>query len=161
MASAIILPPPPYQSPIADKSGVLTPLWSKWFQQLNQRVGGLAAVSNISLSQNSVSSALFTTYAGSSQTTVYASPTGQNTVIDSFEAKNIGFVAQTLSVYLVPVGSTPSSSNIVVVTTIIPASSSVELSAIDNQVLGGGWYISCVASSGGQVLVSASGRQVS
>lgn len=40
MTDTIIVPPPPYQSPVADKNGNVTPIWGKWLNQMYLRSGG-------------------------------------------------------------------------------------------------------------------------
>jgi len=43
------LPPVPYQSPIMDRQGQLSPVWAAWFRQLFFRVGGHVALTNTEL----------------------------------------------------------------------------------------------------------------
>lgn len=41
--SSTALPPVPYQSPIVDRSGIITKVWADWFRQLLARVASLVA----------------------------------------------------------------------------------------------------------------------
>ena len=165
MASASVLPPPPYKSPMVTSDGLITDPWQKWLIQLYQRVGGINAVSNVNLQKTAAAGILTNTHVGSTNTTVYTSPTGLSTIIDSFTAKNIGNIDQTLSIYLVPVGSTPQPSgalsNIVVSNLSVPAGQTITVTALQSQIIGSGAYISCVASSAGQIIAFSSGRTVS
>lgn len=45
------LPNIPFNSPLTDDSGLLTPEWSKWFSFAFSRVGGNIALSNIELAK--------------------------------------------------------------------------------------------------------------
>ena len=45
------VPPVPYKSPIADRSGRVTHPWADWFRQLFSRVGGFSSPSNSDISR--------------------------------------------------------------------------------------------------------------
>lgn len=40
ITGSVIIPPPPYQSPFVNQQGLLSPIWSKWIQQIYLRSGG-------------------------------------------------------------------------------------------------------------------------
>lgn len=42
----ILVPPPPYSTPLTLQNGLLNPLWGKWINQLYQRVGGASSPNN-------------------------------------------------------------------------------------------------------------------
>lgn len=52
--SGRIVPPPPHQSPVISKTGLLTPVWSTWFRQLYVRIGQSAALTNVELAANQI-----------------------------------------------------------------------------------------------------------
>jgi hypothetical protein len=43
---AVTVPNPPYKTPIADKSGFMSPSWIAWFREVFRRIGGSVALSN-------------------------------------------------------------------------------------------------------------------
>lgn len=151
------LPQPPYQTPVADKNGFLTPAWNKWFQQLYLRIGGPASapIQNFnSVPLTNLISAIVPNAVG----IIYTSPIGQKTVLNSFKVQNTDVVARTISVWLVPQGATYGSDNVAVNTVLIPAGSSVPISALQYQVINGGGTIQALASAPGVLNIIADGR---
>lgn len=153
----LAFPQPPYQTPLTDKSGFLTPAWNKWLQQLYLRVGG----STSAPIQNVNSLPLVNLVSATAPNTVgilYTSPIGQKSVLNSFTIQNVDVVARTVSVWLVPQGSTPGSGNIAVNALSIPAKSIVTVSTLQFQVINGGGTIQVQGSVPGLLNVLATGR---
>lgn len=45
------LPSPPYKSPVLDDSGLLTPAWQIWMNEIFVRMGGKLALSNLQIEE--------------------------------------------------------------------------------------------------------------
>lgn len=159
--SLVSLPDPPYRAEFLNKNtGLLSAAWSIWFEQMFTRIGGHSAISNISVA-NITSSTLASNYAGITNTTLYTGPTGLTTIIDSLTAKNNTGVAQTITIYLVPVGQTPGSTNIIMNAQSIAAGDTISITAAINNSIGSGATIIIKGSNPGGILVTLTGRQVS
>lgn len=154
------LPPPPYSTAISDQSGMITTPWNRWIQLLFLRVGGLAAISNPGTNQN-LPSIIVHQYALNTNSTVYTSPAGNNTILSQFTVTNNDSIAHKLSANVVPVGGTPSASNLVANGQVIPAKSTVTLPGIAGISIGSGGFISCIADSAGALFVTVTGAQAS
>ncbi len=46
---SVTVPPVPYKTPMTDSSGRLSNMWSKWFREVFERIGGTIAPSNSDL----------------------------------------------------------------------------------------------------------------
>jgi hypothetical protein len=46
LSNSIVVPPPQYQAPFTTQGGIITPVWSKWIEQLYLRIGGASSPSN-------------------------------------------------------------------------------------------------------------------
>ena len=100
-------------------------------------------------------------YALNSQTTMYAVPAGTTTIIDKFTATNNDSGAHTLSVNLVPSGSSAGATNLIIDAISVGASTCLDITELQNQILAAGDIISVVASSSSNIVIRASGRQCS
>jgi hypothetical protein len=159
MSQLTTLPEPPYRSPMIDqRTGYLTDPWNKWFQLLYLRVGGAVSVFAANANPLAVVT-LFTAYATAAAALVYTSALGQKTLITSFSVQNVTSVAQTLSVYFVPAGSSPGSTNILLNAVSIPGNTTESFSNLVNQVLNGGDMIYISAGAPGTLLCIAKGKQ--
>jgi hypothetical protein len=153
----LVLAQPPYQSPMTDRNGMITDVWNKWLQQLYLRVGGAATApiqnfNSIPLIQ------LISQPAPVSATTLYTSPIGQKTIINSLTITNNDFVARTVSVWFVPKGSFLSSTNIVVNNASIPPGTTQTFPTLQFQVLNGGDSIQAQGSVSSLLNIFANGR---
>lgn len=92
--------------------------------------------------------------------TVYTSPNATTTIIDKFTATNTDSSTRTLSVYLVPEGGSVSASNAIIDGLSIATDTTVDITSLQNQILGPGDTIFVSASVGSVVNIRASGRQV-
>lgn len=100
-------------------------------------------------------------FANSSPSTPYTSPADTTTIIDNFMACNTDSGgAHTITVYLVPNGQTALNSNQVISVLSIAASTTLNLTSMQNQILIPGDQIVVVASSASAIVIRASGRQV-
>lgn len=160
MAKVTKLAQPPYQFAMTDRSGMLSDAWSKWILDLYARVGGPTAIANADAS-SALSSPIINQLATIAAKTLYTSPSGQTTLFDSFTVKNNDSVAQSISVYAVPIGQSPDSSNLIISAQSIAAGQTASLTSMMSVVLSSGSSIVTVASTDGVLLVQASGRQVS
>lgn len=160
MGKIILLSPPPYQSPISGNQPI-SPEWQQWFQQMYLRAGGVSALSNIDLSNVEATQPLTQKIINSNAQTIYTSPTGLNTVIDSLSVKNIGNIASTITVYIVPFGAEINSTNQLVSNLSISPGVTTPITSAVSQVLGSEATIVCTADSPNILNVSVSGRQVS
>jgi hypothetical protein len=162
--AGVNLPFPPYKTTFVDQNGLMTSAWQQWFQQMYIRIGQSLAVPNVSATQQTQS--LFGAYVGLTNATIYTSPAGLSTVLDIFTATNTDSAAQTLNVYLVPVGGTPINppalnANLSVSALSIGSGQTVTLSAPQGQVIGGGGFIVASASKASSIAIAISGRVVS
>jgi hypothetical protein len=91
----------------------------------------------------------------------YTAPAATRTIIDKFTATNTdGSVAKTISIYLVPSGSTAGPSNQIVDAKSLAALQCYEFSTeLKNHVLAAGDSICVVAASASTVNIRASGRE--
>lgn len=100
-------------------------------------------------------------YANSaSATTEYTVPSSTRTIIDKFVVNNITGGGVTLSVYLVPLGSSAGNSNLIYATT-VSANTTVDLTMIKGFTLDTGDFISILAGAANSLVIRASGREVS
>lgn len=97
-------------------------------------------------------------YAPSSATTLYTSPSATNTIIDRFTAQNNSGGSLNLTVYLVPLGQSPSASNLILNAQAVGNGATVDFSTYLQHTLAPGYFISCFASAGSGIVVMASGR---
>lgn len=161
MAKTIILSAPPYQVPPIASNGLFSDAWQKWLQQLFLRVGGISAVSNISLTNVETTKRLVSTLIAGTNTTVYTSPAGLTTVIDSMTITNTDFSPRTISIYILPFDTTSSdifsiASNL----SIFPGATATITSAV-SQVLGSGGRIVVAVDKDNVISMVTTGRQVS
>lgn len=91
-------------------------------------------------------------------TTQYTS-TGLVTIIDKFTSTNYDTVPRTLSVYLVPSGSTAGTTNLMRAKT-LPAGAAYEWPEVVGHVLKDGDFIATLSSNATGVNIRASGRQI-
>lgn len=155
MAVLTAFPQPPYQSPMVDKNGILTSAWNKWFQQAWIAMGSAAGVAQTVYSAGVQT--IFNTFATSSQTSIYTVASGKTLVFSSLTATNISSLPATISVWLVPLGSSPSDSNAIAINQAIPAGSSISVN-ISNQILSSQGQVYLLASGSGIVIANATGR---
>ena len=99
-------------------------------------------------------------FAASSLTTEYTAPVNTRAIIDKMTATNSDSNTRTISVHLVPSGSTADSSNIVLKTYSLVAGETYDITEVKNHVLDSGGFISVVASASSTVVIRASGREV-
>lgn len=159
MPQLSVLQPPPFGSPVTDQSGFMTQVWQKYFQALYQRTGGAVALPNIAIGNNSTP--VINNPVNPSNTTLYVSPTGVTTVLDTFVVTNTDSVAHPISVYIVPPGSMPSASNQIITNLSMPPKQDTTISTLVSQVVGSGQSIIAITDALSCLKVAASGRQVS
>jgi hypothetical protein len=92
--------------------------------------------------------------------TQYTAPGGVNTIIDKFTATNTTGSTITLTVYLVPNGSTAGASNELLNATSIASGATFISTEMQNQILNSGDSIAVIASATG-LMIRASGRECS
>lgn len=100
-------------------------------------------------------------FAAASATAEYSVPTGKRTIVDKFTATNHDASARTLAIHLVPSGGSPAASNQVTKDVTISAGQTLEILDVKNHILEAGDAISVSASVASQVVIRASGREVS
>lgn len=160
MSSPIQLPPPPYRSPFLNQAtGLISDAWQKWIQQLFQRVGGTIALSNPQITKDDPAATTFPGYIPSTQTTIYTTPTGQTTLIDSFSFNNVDVGQRSVSLYIVAFGDVPDQTNLLGVFNISPKST-IEVTALKSFVLPSDYYLSAIASASDVISVQMVGRLV-
>lgn len=98
-------------------------------------------------------------YAAATDTTEYTVGTGTRTIIDKFTGYNADASSRTLTVNLVPNGSSAATANVLVVKT-IAAGVTETFPEVCGHVLEAGGFISVVASAASVVSIRASGREV-
>lgn len=159
--SPLLLPPPPRRSPMYDpKTGLVSPEWDKWFQQLWLRVGGSQSAPIANLNQIALIQ-LISQVAPTVAAAMYTSPVGLKTVINSFNVRNIDVIAHTISVWLVPQGGIPGAGNNAVPSLSIPPQSTITIASLQYQVINGGGSIQAQADTAGFLQIIADGRQSS
>jgi len=101
--------------------------------------------------------------AGSLTTAVVTKYTaiGVTTIVDRVTATNYAATAVSLSVYIVPEGSTPTSENLVVKTKTLQPAETYTCPEMSGQVLPPGAYISASASANSSITLRGNGREVS
>ncbi len=160
MATQLALSQPPYQSPMTDKNGMVTDAWNKWFQQLYLRIGGAATAPIQNFNALTLTNIIAAT-APLNISSLYTSPIGQKTVINSFKVTNLDSVARTISVWLVPQGSLYAASNIAINAVSIAAGATVSFPTLNLQVINGGGSIQAQGSAAGVLNVISDGRLTS
>lgn len=98
--------------------------------------------------------------AAAADTTQYTA-SGVTAIIDKFTATNFGATTQTLSVNLVTLGSTVSTTNLIVKTKTLMPGETYTFPELVGHVLSSGSFISTAASAGAAINIRASGREVS
>jgi hypothetical protein len=154
-----LLQPPPTQAQFTDEKGYLTPTWQKWFQQAFSRMGGAVALPNLAIGDTTTP--IINAFVASSNTTLYTSPTGITSIVDSFTVTNVDNVAHMISVYIVPSGGSPQTSNQIITSLSMPANQTTSISTMVSQVVGSGRSIIAISDLSSVLKVSANGRQVS
>ena len=102
-----------------------------------------------------------TQYAPSGVTTLYTVPAGTTTIIDNFSACNGDTGgAHTLTIYIVPSGQTYGAAYAVCSAYSIAASTAVNVPSMQTQILSAGDFIAVIASAASDIVIRASGRQV-
>lgn len=99
-------------------------------------------------------------YASNTETTEYTTPTGTRTMIDKFIGYNGSGAGVTLTVKLVPSGSTAGASNTVQVKS-VSAGETYTFPEIVGSYLEPGGFISVLASAASSIVIRASGRETS
>lgn len=147
---------PPYQAAMLDESGMLTPVWNKWFQQLWLRVGGANSAPVASIATKPTIN-LIAIFISNVLSTLYTSPVGYKTVLNSVTVANSSLGAQTVSIYIVPAGSLPSSANLAVNNLSIAGGAQQVLGSLSFQVLNAGDTIQAIGSAAGVLQVNSTG----
>ena len=99
-------------------------------------------------------------FAASSATTEYTAPASTKTIIDKFTATNTDSGAVTITIYIVPSGSSATDSNMIVKTYSIAAATTHDFSELQNQILNTGDFISVLASTASKMTIRISGREI-
>lgn len=99
-------------------------------------------------------------YAAASAATVYTVPSGNRTIIDKLTATNITGGAITITIYLVPSGGSAGATNTIISAESIAAGATKDFTALQNQILSVGDFISAFASSSSSIVIRGSGREV-
>lgn len=94
-----------------------------------------------------------------SAVSLYTSPTVTTTIVDNLSLTNTTVSPVSVTIYLVPVGGSPGTGNIVVDALSVPANSVVPAPAMQYQILNPGDSIVALAGSASAVNIRASGRQ--
>ena len=95
-----------------------------------------------------------------SAATYYTAPTNTRTLIKKVTFTNNDTVARTVTLYLVPLGGTASTSNILIKAAPVGPSVTYEGFEVEGQVLEPGGFIQALADSAGQVTLQASGVEI-
>lgn len=101
---------------------------------------------------------LETKYAESAQTTQYTPGTGVRTIIDKFTAYNGTAGAVTITVNLVPSGSTAGASNVKVMKS-LATGETYTFPEMVGQILNAGDFISTLAGAASSIVIRVSGRE--
>lgn len=99
--------------------------------------------------------------AQAAETTQYTTPTGTRTVIDKFTGTNTSAVAAALTVKLVPFSVLAGTSNVIVSAKTLAPGEAYTFPEVVGHVLNTGDFISTLATTGGVIVIRASGREVS
>lgn len=161
MPKTVILSAPPYQVAPISPNGLLSDAWQKWIQQLFLRVGGISAISNISLTNVETTKPIVSTLLTGANKSVYTSPPGLSTVIDSMTITNADFSARTLSIYILPFDTSPSDVFTITSKLSILPGATISIQPAISQVLGSGASIVTTVDKDNVVSMATSGRQVS
>jgi hypothetical protein len=156
----LAFPQPPYQTPMTDEKGMVTPAWNKWLQQLYIRVGGAATAPIQNFNEVPLTN-IISAAALLGISTLYTSPIGQKTVINSLTVKNNDIVARTINIWFVVKGGMAGSTNIVVNAVSIAAGATQTFPALAFQVLNGGDFIQAQGSVTGLLNIAANARLTS
>lgn len=98
-------------------------------------------------------------YASNSGSIEYSAPSSTNTIVDKFTAYNSSGGPVDLSIYIMRNGASPSNANIVTKQTVATLTT-LDLTEIQNHVLGPTDSIHVLASAGSAISIRASGREV-
>lgn len=101
-----------------------------------------------------------TKFAENTTTTQYTS-TNVTTIIDKFTAANSSAAAASITVYLVPSGSSSGSSNMLTKTKNLQPGEIYTFPEITGHTLANGDFLSTVASAASAIVIRASGRVIS
>lgn len=99
-------------------------------------------------------------YAASTETTIYTAPTGTRTILDKFTVYNTDTAPITYTVKLVPSAGTAGASHIITVKTVAPGET-YTLPEVIGHVMEPGGFVSELASTGSKLVRRLSGREVS
>lgn len=99
-------------------------------------------------------------FAPSVTANIYVAPASTKTIIDKFTATNTDSATHTVTIYLVPIGQAAALSNQIIQARSITAGVTVDFSEMQNQILTTGGFIAILASAASQVVVRASGREI-
>ena len=90
----------------------------------------------------------------------YTAPASTKTIIDKFTVTNTDTVARTITINLIPTGSTVGASNLILSAVSIAAGVTFDSTEMRNQILSAGDVISVKASAAAVVVIRASGREI-
>lgn len=99
-------------------------------------------------------------FAGTAITTEYTVPVGTRTIIDKFTVTNSSGSNESVTIYLVPSGSSALSSNMLIKARTINAAAIDDLTQLQNQILAAGDTIQVVSSNSSAIVIRASGREI-
>lgn len=100
-------------------------------------------------------------YAESAQTAQYAAPTGVTVAIDKCTVTNVTATPATISINIVPAGSTAVASNLILDTKTLLENETYTCPEIVGQVLAPGDFVSTVAGTASALVLRMSGRLIS
>lgn len=99
-------------------------------------------------------------FASSANTTEYTTPAAKHTIIDKLTATNLDASSQTITIYLVPSGSTAVDANKLISAKSIATGAIYDFTELKNHILNAGDFISVIASGASMVVIRASGREI-
>jgi hypothetical protein len=99
-------------------------------------------------------------FAANSLTSFYTVPEGTTTIIDKFTAANSDSGSQTLNINIVPSGQSNSDSNSIIRASSMAAGATLDVTAMQNQILAAGDQVFVGASVASKVAIRMSGREI-
>jgi hypothetical protein len=93
-------------------------------------------------------------------TEYYTCPSGTKTIIDKITCTNTHSSAITVSIYLVPADQTVAENYQIIDTLSIAANTARDMTELQNHILNEGEAIHAIASTGGEVVIRGSGREI-
>lgn len=143
-------PPVPQRHPVMGQNGLVTMPWLRYFDDVWNATDEATVLQTFQL--------IPPTQAPSTAAVFYIARNGPVQVTKA-TAVNNDTVAHTLSIYFVPTGQTPAVSNILFSAS-VPASTTLELTQIENHALPQYTQIAMVADAAAKVTVTVSGVQL-